>query len=496
MLRTLALCSALVTVAAVSTVTDPEQADGRHLLPVDTVTTSPVYLALVPDWLQAYEPSDGDLDVHEQNVELFGKDAARRYGPDGLTLTRDQPMSDADVKSFVKAISKNGQGLPDDADENAAEDNMVQLADSDAGTSLRLGNVIDMWWYQQNFPTHTRGDANLTSHLETIGGLYSGREDVNWPYEADKCFAKQCPKTKHCFGHWLGSQMKVFNEETASRSARNLRLAQARDLLDDRYGVYLPHTVKDLMLPEIHNDLRKAVETYAKQDPQLLVEPKAEAVVHYRVGDTLDNEPPMHPRSLARALASLTPQPKTIELLNGGFNFGASDHKGLTIKFSVWLLKQLSDEIFKVLPDATVTMPTMASVKRSSVDQDWAKLVNAKSMVCGAGSFGFSAALARDHTVPTTQTRTPAYWHGIFPCTATHYDVDSYYDHGINTGVKDLSTQQPVERHVMHESGRWRLFPYDCMRQEETSVPLAEPPPQDADGVHRQARFRRRFRQR
>ena len=71
-------------------------------------------------------------------------------------------------------------------------------------------------------------------------------------------------------------------------------------------------------MPELHNDLRKAIETYAKQNPQLLVKPKAEAVVPYRVGDVLDNEPPMHPRSLATALASLSPQPKTIELLNGG----------------------------------------------------------------------------------------------------------------------------------------------------------------------------------
>jgi hypothetical protein len=343
--------------------------------------------------------------------------------------------------------------------------------------------VIDMWWYQLNFPTHERGIANHTSRLETIGGDYEGHDGVSWPDEAT-CFFKQCPKTEHCFGHWLGSQLKLFDEETALRSAGNVRLTHARDLLDDRYGIYHPHTVKDLMMPELHNDLRKAIETYAKQNPQLLVKPKAEAVVHYRVGDVLDNEPPMHPRSLARALASLSPQPKTIELLNGGFSFGPSPHKGANIKFSVWLLKMLSDEIFKVLPDATVTMPTAASVKRFTVDQDWAKLVNAKSMVCGAGSFGFSAAVARDHSDPTTQTRTPAYWHGIFPCSATHYDVDSYYDHGVNTGVKDQSMQQPVERHVMHESGRWRLFHYDCVRQEETSSPLPKP------GLNH--RFRRR----
>ena len=31
------------------------------------------------------------------------------------------------------------------------------------------------------------------------------------------------------------------------------------------------------------------------------------------------------------------------------------------------------------------------------------------------------------------------------------------------------STQQPAERHVMHESERWKLFPYDCMDKEEVA---------------------------
>ena len=105
----------------------------------------------------------------------------------------------------------------------------------------------------------------------------------------------------------------------------------------------------------------------------------AEAVVHYRVGDALDNEPPIHPRSLARALASLSPQPKTIEVLNGGFNFKPS--KAETLRYSVSMLKMLADEIFKVLPNAQVSMPTDISLQHTTVDQDWAKLLHAKSMV-------------------------------------------------------------------------------------------------------------------
>ena len=267
MLRTLALCSALGTTAAIGIVTD---LDDGLLMPVDAnMMMSPAYMALVPEWLRAFEP-DEPSDAGVVGNNLFGKDDDERYGPDGLTLTRDKPMSLGDVQHFVQGISKNGQGLPDDADDAAAKDDMIQFADSDAGTSLRLGNVIDMWWYQLNFPTHERGMANHTSRLETIGGDYEGHDGISWPDEAT-CFFKQCPKTEHCFGHWLGSQLKLFDEETALRSAGNVRLTHARDLLDDRYGIYHPHTVKDLMMPELHNDLRKAIERYAKQDPQLLV---------------------------------------------------------------------------------------------------------------------------------------------------------------------------------------------------------------------------------
>lgn len=478
-LRAVALCSVLTTSTAIGIVNDLE--DGL-LMPVDAIM-GPSYLSLVPEWLRAYELSDEALDV---GLRFSQDQEDPRYGPDGLTLTRSQPMTMDDVKAFVRSISRNSQELPDGAD-TAATDRMIQLAASDAGGSKRLGNLIDLWWYQQTFPSHTRGEQNLTSHLATIGGIYETFSPVEWSDEST-LYYKQCPKTEHCFGRWLAEDVQYAKPEKAQHAADSTRLTLVRDLLDDRYGIYHPHAVKDYMMPELHDDLREAVERYARErDPTLLVEPKAEAVVHYRVGDVLDNEPPIHPKSLARALASLSPQPKTIELLNGGFSFGPSSHKGANIKFSVWLLKMLSDEIFKFLPNSTVTVPTAASVKHGTVDQDWAKLVNAKSMVCGAGSFGFSAAVARDHSDPTTQTRTPAYWNGIFPCSTTHYDTDSWFDHGVNTTVKDLSDQQPVERHMMHESNRWRLYPYDCTRQQDSTVPLAQ-----SAVSHRRFRRRRR----
>ena len=138
-------------------------------------------------------------------------------------------------------------------------------------------------------------------------------------------------------------------------------------------------------MPEVAQDIMKEFNTYASgQDPQLLKAPHADAVVHYRVGDVLSNEAPIHPRSIAKALASLSPQPTTIEVLNGGFKFGQGrnfeQRLGLALS-SVKILRMLSDEILKALPNATIKMPTIHSAKLSTVDEDWAKLVTAKSTV-------------------------------------------------------------------------------------------------------------------
>lgn len=138
-------------------------------------------------------------------------------------------------------------------------------------------------------------------------------------------------------------------------------------------------------MPEINNDVMEAFRTYATEhDPALLEPPKADAIVHYRVGDVLVNEPPILPHSIAKALASFSPQPKSIEVLNGGFHYAAHRDLAQEESFalsSMRILKVLSDEIFKVLPHATVMMPSATSVRQFTVDQDFAKLINAKYMV-------------------------------------------------------------------------------------------------------------------
>ena len=44
--------------------------------------------------------------------------------------------------------------------------------------------------------------------------------------------------------------------------------------------------------------------------------------------------------------------------------------------------------------------------------------------------------------------------------------MDGLFD-GQTEETADWSRQQPAERHVMHESGRWQLFPYECMDEEQ-----------------------------
>jgi hypothetical protein len=375
MLRASVVCSAIGSTLAVSV-------EDRHEKG-----------ALIPAWLQDFDVDDDR--PRAASVQLdFGlgvqslSDADARFtNRKGLLLTKEEPMTAEDVKWFVKSLTKGGKDDQDDVDDL----HDIELAGyqlDDKGNSVRLGNGIDLWWYELNFPRQQRGVAALG---RSGGGM--NFSPANWKQEFFATYDFQCKHTKKCFGRYLAEEASKIQWATTSgdpdccvaryarlRAEQSPKLQHLQAIMTSRYALYQPHTVRDYMLPEMHDDLLRAFQAYAtKYDATLLEPPAAEAVVHYRVGDALDNEPPMHPRSIAQALALLSPQPKTIEVLNGGFNF--QPHNPASIKFSVWLLKLLSDEILKVMPHAKVTLPTAASIKASSVDQDWAKLVNAKMMV-------------------------------------------------------------------------------------------------------------------
>lgn len=299
--------------------------------------------------------------VHEVVLGTFSRNA--------LLLTRDNPWTADDMTRHVTELFKR-QLVGKDSRPR------FELAD-DHGNSVRLGNMLDHWWYQLNF--RSRGGIE-TKDWKPISPYQ------NWAIELDKVLAGQCPSTKRCFGSYLARQIEqVQNNTLAQRTHSSDRLKIANWFMSQDYAVYEPHWVKDYMMPEMAHDFMKEFRHYANaHDPQLLRASHADAVVHYRVGDVLSNEPPIHPRSIAKALASLSPPPKTIEVLNGGFKFAQGRtfeaHLAMAIS-SVKLLRMLSDEIFEVLPNTTITMPTIHTAEASTVDQDWAKLVTAKSVV-------------------------------------------------------------------------------------------------------------------
>ena len=92
-------------------------------------------------------------------------------------------------------------------------------------------------------------------------------------------------------------------------------------------------------LPSLGNDMRAAAYAYAHERmPRLLRRrrPRADCVVHYRLGDVLINEDYrlISPVSIARAVASITPKPKRIEILGAGLEFECAPRRAWGL--SVW----------------------------------------------------------------------------------------------------------------------------------------------------------------
>lgn len=113
--------------------------------------------ALIPAWLQDFDVDDDR--PRAASVQLdFGlgvqslSDADARFtNRKGLLVTKEEPMTAEDVKWFVKSLTKGGKDDQDDVDDL----HDIELAGyqlDDKGNSVRLGNGIDLWWYELNFP--------------------------------------------------------------------------------------------------------------------------------------------------------------------------------------------------------------------------------------------------------------------------------------------------------------------------------------------------------
>lgn len=110
----------------------------------------------------------------------------------------------------------------------------------------------------------------------------------------------------------------------------------------------------------------------------------------------------MSVESVAAAVATLEPRPRSIEVLNGGVGHDAGVGDARRARaVSTRLLHDLRRALRAVLPLARVVLDLNAT---STPDEDLLKMASAPSLVVGGGSFGIAGALAARRT---SQVRTP-----------------------------------------------------------------------------------------
>jgi len=125
-----------------------------------------------------------------------------------------------------------------------------------SGMSPRLGNVIDSWYFS------------------ALGSPTAGAHLISLTCQIEPSLAK-----------YLGGQLKAVSLKRESERAAHI-LAQAKQQLS--WGIYSYATIHS-MLPELRNDLRAVLRSYAHTHP-LLGQQEYEGgarhlVVHYRLGD-------------------------------------------------------------------------------------------------------------------------------------------------------------------------------------------------------------------
>lgn len=366
------------------------------------------------------------------------------------------------------------------------------ISSADEGDSARLGNVIDLWWFKWRFGGTQRGRGMYNASFIQFMRGYNATFIQGWNFTTERIDSvnKQCMTSKKCFGRHLLST--VYPEEVKTPISLTLvgneyintstwwdnvprwkeeeltRLQRVEVMMSGLYGVYIPYVVQQ-MLPEFRDDLSKKFYEYgAKYDQRMIHPPEADCVVHYRLGDAMCNENwwIISPKAVAKAIASLSPQPKVIKLLGSGLAFNLNDNahafpfnhpkRGKMVILGQWVLYNLTQEILSVLPDVEIRMPS----EPASADHDWANLVTAKSIVVGSGSFGLTASAVRNYdwvvNNHTLQARSPAYRDGIYPC---------FGKAGLefeNSTALGTTSKMQMEQH-----NRWQLYDFECVNVQQ-----------------------------
>jgi hypothetical protein len=246
--------------------------------------------------------------------------------------------------------------------------------------SVRIGNFINDWYF---------------GSMPGFNDRQIYRDRFNPLSEA------QCPGLENmCFGKYIKETGSVTPLSTQKVAALNQMSAEFRVLW--YYPIYMDSALQ-LVSESLGADLAIAKQRYAETYAvQIDHTGSKHCVVHYRVGDYLENEflqvtnfRWINPKSVASAVASFTPQPETIEILGGGKDWASSGGVGVapnkkTVRKSVDILDNLRVALEGQLPSARVIMST-----NGSADEDWFKIATSPMVVLGpASSFGLTAAMA------------------------------------------------------------------------------------------------------
>lgn len=275
--------------------------------------------------------------------------------------------------------------------------------------------------------------GNLINYL-TFAGIkgYLGAKDAT--VQLKMLWGSQCPDAM-CFGKYLVHSLHdnisfgtaggdrglatLVQELNAVKKKENFHVTRGP-------GMHSLNMLKKVLFAA--PDLAALAKSYASTfAPELLhLQPALRrCTVHFRVGD-ISATPfckghfVFDPASIAAAVASFSPLPESVEILNGG-----SGHCFLPSKVSGELqecpasmiekLQRKSDALLNELQQAIETqipgVQVVLGSKTSAPDEDWFKLATSPMMVISAGTFGVTAALASVNS----SIRSPAMTNGLCP---------------------------------------------------------------------------------
>lgn len=304
-----------------------------------------------------------------------------------------------------------------------------------------IANLIAHWWFgSQRHATASamsvKGEEILVLAQEEVARKKSSvyvpdlflLERLHFFHQS----ARQCPRSLCCFGHHLAQQLDSgvsLMSENALKKMEQYWIA-ASETLELTRGLtaaplYFTRVLRSV-LPLFGRDLRAQLKAHAtRHEPDRLrswVEDARAAgpaqrarhgVVHYRVGDMLSLEGNdgmiISPSSVARAAASLSPPPATLEILDGGVSWlsqlGRDQDTRSVVSSSLEVLLNLSLALREALPGTRLVPSTLRSA-----DEDLIALANADAVVLAGGSFGIVGAAAGP---PGQQVRSPACDHHL-----------------------------------------------------------------------------------